>query len=410
MTPAKWNIDAVRAQFPALSLSVNGQPAAFFDGPGGTQVPNRVLEAVSTYLTRQNANRHGQFHTSAETDRIIDKSRHQLATLLNAHRDEIAFGANMTTLNFALAHALARDLEAGDEVIVTDLDHEANRAPWFMLKEKGVIVRRVPVDLATCTLDMTAFSNQLSDRTRIIAVTAASNAVGTIPDLSEIRQRTPKAILVVDGVHYAPHEVSDMRKWDCDFFLCSAYKFFGPHIGILYGKRNAFEALQTDRVRAQQPTIPHRIETGTLNHEGIAGAGAAVSFMMDPEGEHLDRPPEGGRERLVGQIRRMKAYEHGLMKDLLDGLDAISGLKPLGAPDTENRTPTVSFTMEGCPAPQVARQLAERGIFVWDGDFYATTLIEQLGLSESGVVRVGLAPYNTQDEVMRLLDALERCQ
>ncbi len=426
-----------RREFPALELAINGHEAAYFDGPGGTQVPRRVIEAVTRYYEEANANCHGEFLTSRRTDQAIARARQAAAALLGAEdADEIAFGANMTTLNFALSRALGRTLGPGDEIVVTDLDHEANRGPWLALQEKGVTVKSVRVNLPECTLDRGDFERAVSPRTRVVALGYASNAVGTVNDVkwAAALAHSVGAACVVDAVHYAPHAAIDASGLGCDFLLCSAYKFFGPHVGILYGRKDAFERLETYRVRPQSPAPPHKIETGTLNHEGIAGLIEAIDFIAGLGDEVLGEEVAGEREigeascarcrggatsapasapraslrsRVVAGFNAIETYEKSLFRMLMSGLVAIRGVRVYGPPVDADRTPTVSFTIEGRHPRDIAESLGNLGIFVWHGDFYATTLVERLGLARSGgVVRVGLAPYNTEEEVRRLLEAL----
>ena len=410
------DLSPCRAQFPALSLTVNGHPAAFLDGPGGTQVPRRVIEAMNDYLIGKNSNTHGAFLTSRATDETIAAARRALADFLGAEPGEIAFGANMTTLNFALARAIGRTLRAGDEIVVTELDHDANISPWLALAERGAVIRWLRVDPETCTLDLDQLAELLSPRTRVVAIGWASNAVGTINDVARAVRMAHEAgaLAVVDAVHYAPHGPIDVRQVGCDFLLCSVYKFFGPHVGVLYGRRAAFEALETYRVRPQSPSAPEKIETGTLNHEGLAGAAAAVDFIAELGRPYVDtfRPrlgdATGRRAEILAGMHAIEAYEAPLAQRLLDGLARIPGVRVYGPPAGYPRTPTVSFTLAGRTPVEVARFLGERGLFVWDGDFYAVTLIERLGLADSGgLVRVGLAPYNTAEEIDRLLAAVE---
>ena len=382
-----------RSQFPALGTSVGGRPAVFLDGPGGTQVPVNVVEAINEYLLQRNANSHGLFATSRASDEGVEHARSRFAAFFRAESaSEIAFGANMTTLNFHLARNIARDLAPGDEVVITELDHEANRAPWLALREQGIVVREVRVDPATCQLDLLDFGGKIGPRTRVVAVGAASNAVGTVNDLGAIRQlaQGAGALLVVDAVHFVPHLPVDVRAIGCDFLLCSAYKFFGPHIGVLYGRRAAFERLRCHKVLPQDDAIPFRMETGTPNFEGIAGAAAALDFI-------------GG----LGGPSAIAAYEDALVARLRAGLATLPGVQLWQAPAEAPKTPTVAFTMNTLDAPAIARRLGDEGIFAWDGDFYATTLVKRLGLAaRGGLVRLGLAPYNTMDEINRTIAAV----
>ncbi|MCL6450509.1 MAG: cysteine desulfurase-like protein [Acetobacteraceae bacterium] len=397
-----------RELFPALRLRVNGRPAAFFDGPGGTQVPQEVLDAVAGYLIEANANAHGEFLTSRRSDAIIEDARRAVLRLLGGTGDHaVAFGANMTTLNFSLSRAVARGLRPGDEAVITDLDHEANRAPWLALAEQGVKVRSVPLVPAECRLDMDALAAAIGPRTRVVAVGYASNAVGTINDVRRVVgwARAVGALTVIDAVHYVPHGPVDLADLGCDFLLFSAYKLFGPHVGVLCGRREAFSRLRTDRVRCQLDTPPHLIETGTLNHEGIAGTAAAVRFVARLGGFP---GPDPTREEILSGMEAIAAAEAELGARLEAGLTAIPGVTLYGPPAGCPRTPTYSFTVRGVPPREVARELGEQGIFVWAGHFYAQTLVEALGLGESGgLVRAGLAPYNTAEEVDRLLEAVE---
>ncbi|WP_026961587.1 cysteine desulfurase-like protein [Alicyclobacillus herbarius] len=399
-------ISDCRSQFPALARTVNGLPVAYLDGPGGTQVPQSVIDAMVHYYETSNANTHGAFAASRETDAVIYRARRQMAALLGAEGpDTISFGANMTSLNFALARAVSRVIQPGDEIVVTDLDHDANVAPWLTLEAQGAVIRRVPVR-PDATLDMDVFANLIQPRTRLVAVGYASNAVGTVNDVARIREWTRQvgAWLVVDAVHFVPHAVVDVSSLQPDFLLCSAYKFFGPHVGVLYARPGLLDTLPTDKVRPQRNEAPYRIETGTLNHAALAGVSAAVDFIASLA------PDTAGslRSRLVNAMEAVYAYEHRLAKRLYDGLLQQSGVRVYGPPVAEGlRAPTVSFTVDGAHPDAVARHLAERAISVWSGDFYAVTVVQQLGLAESGgLVRVGFAPYNTEDEVDRTLAAV----
>jgi cysteine desulfurase family protein (TIGR01976 family) len=389
---------------------VDGHPAAFFDGPGGTQVPDSVIAAMTGYLAEKNANTHGHFATSRATDAVIRQARAAMADFLGADPDEIAFGANMTSLNFALSQALARGMSPGDEVVVTDLDHEANISPWRALEERGIVVRAVRVIAPRCILDMDHLASLIGPRTRVLAIGYASNAVGTINDVREAVRMAHQvgATTVVDAVHYAPHGSINCHALGTDFLLCSAYKFFGPHVGVLYGRREAFARLKTYRVRPQSPEPPEKIETGTLNHEGLAGVAAAVDFIAWlGEQLHGEALPER-RQAVLRAMAAIEEYEGMLAERLLSALDDLPGVTVYGPQAGEKRTPTVSFTVAGCHPVQVATYLGSRGLFVWAGDFYATTLVEKLGLGAyGGLVRVGMAPYNTVEEVDRLIAALE---
>ena len=406
------DLSFIRAEFPSLQLRIDGQPVSFFDGPGGTQVPKCVIDAVVRYLIFENANTHGAFLTSQKTDEIIEEGRRSMADFLGADPSEIAFGANMTTLNYALSRAIGRDLGPGDEIVITDLDHEANRGPWLDLAELGVVIKSVRVNTEDCTLDMDDFEEKVGPKTRVIACGYASNAVGTVNDVKRVVEMGQEvgAITVIDAVHYALHGSIDVKNLGCDFLLCSAYKFFGPHLGVLYGRKDAFRSLKTYKLAPQEEAPPAKIETGTLNHEGIAGAIAAVDFISRIGERFLDtsRGVPSRRDLVIAGMTAIEEYEKPMAKRLIEGLMQIRGVKVYGPPIDGPRTSTVSFTLEGKTPKEVASDLGRRGIFVWDGDFYATTLVKRLGLAESGgLVRIGLAPYNTPEEVERLLEAIE---
>lgn len=400
--------DRIRADFPALRREVGGRRAAFFDGPAGSQVPRAVIDAVADYLAHRNANTAGAFATSRETDETIATARQRMADFLGAGSPrEIVFGQNMTTLTYALSRALKAGWGPGDEVVVTELDHQANVAPWRQAAEEaGATVRVVPFDPATCTLDYAALESFLGPRTRLVAIGYASNAVGTVNDVRRVAAlaREAGALSFVDAVHYAPHGPIDVRAIGCDFLACSAYKFFGPHVGILWGRGELLEGIQPFKVPPAADTAPERWETGTLSHEGIAGVGAAVEWIA---GLAEADASAGWRDRILAGMEVIDAIERPLFDRLLDGLAALPGVGIHGPPAGHPRTPTVGFTVEGFTPIQVAERLGDRGIFVWDGDFYASTVIDGLGLREAGgVVRVGMAPYNTQEEVEALLAAV----
>jgi cysteine desulfurase family protein (TIGR01976 family) len=399
------SIGQIRRQFPALARFQGGDPVAYFDGPGGTQVPQAVVNAMSDYLLHHNANTRWAFSTSIETDRMIAEAREAIGDFLNASPNEIVFGANMTTLAFHLARALGRDWGPGDEIIVTELDHHANVAPWRALeKERGLTIRQARMNPESGQLDWRHFSEQLSSRTKLVAIGAASNALGTITDVRRAAELTHQlgARIFVDAVHFAPHQLIDVRALDCDFLACSAYKFYGPHVGILYGRQELLAVLDFPKLEPAPNETPDRAETGTQNHEGIAGTMAAVNFLASLS--------EGGtrRERLETVFAFSEARGQEFVRQLWRGLGAIDGVKTYGPPPNEPRTPTIAFTVEGIPAQQVAARLAEEGIFVSDGDFYAATVVERLGLSGQGLVRAGCACYTTEEEVERLIGAVDR--
>jgi cysteine desulfurase family protein (TIGR01976 family) len=397
----------IRTHFPALERQHRGRPVAYFDGPGGTQVPRAVSEAVTDYLLHHNANTHWRYPTSRETDAILDASRAALADFLGADRGEIAFGANMTTLTFHLARGLGRGWGPEDEIVLTELDHHANVAPWRALeRERGVRVRIVPIVAETGQLDWPALERALSGRPRLLAIGAASNALGTVSDVARAAAlaRQAGALTFVDAVHYAPHRLVDVRAIGCDFLACSAYKFYGPHVGILYGRADRLAAVDIPKLAPASDTAPERMETGTLNHEGIAGAGAAVDYLASLAGEGGTR-----RERLGGAFAELERRGHALVERLLDGLGAIRAVRVYGPPATAARTPTVAFTVGDFPADDVADALAEEAVFVSTGDFYATSVVARYGLaSRGGLVRAGCAAYTTADEVDRLLEGVAR--
>ncbi|MGD8522281.1 MAG: cysteine desulfurase-like protein [Desulfobacterales bacterium] len=412
-------INYVRKQFPSLKIKVNGFPAAFLDGPGGYQVPSATINAMENYLINMNANCHGTYLTSLRTDEMLQSAREAFADFFNCSHAEVAFGANMTTLSFSLAQALMREMSAGDKVLITDMDHDANRAPWIELQERGIMVENVAADLNSCTLDMNDFKQKLTANTKVVACNYAQNAVGTISDVSQIIKLAHEvgAFTVVDAVHYAAHRPTDVKEIDTDFLICSAYKFFGPHIGILYAKKDALGKLQTLRVRSQKSYPPYMIETGTLNHEGIAGATAAIEFVADigskfgntPEIQQQINHLHGQRRDIVAGLIVFDLYEQPLTEYLIQSLSDIQAITIYGPPESHPRTSTVSFTYDGHTASEVARYLAAKGLFVWDGDFYASTLIDRLGLRDrGGLVRIGIAPYNTKDELSRVIDALKK--
>jgi len=401
LSPATvMSTEEIRRCFPALARSHNSYPVAYFDGPGGTQVPRTVVEAMNDYLYRHNANTHWAYPTSAETDAIIDSARSVLADFLNADPTEIVFGANMTTLTFHLARALGRGYERDDEILITELDHHANIAPWRTLKKEcDVKVRMVKMIPETGKLDWDDFSRQLTGRTKLVAIGAASNALGTINDVKRAGDMAHSlgAKIFVDAVHYAPHELVDVRDWNCDFLACSAYKFYGPHIGILYGRHDLLDSLDFPKLIPAPDSAPERAETGTQNHEGIAGAAAAVDFLASLA------PGLTRRERLHAALGQLHERGDALITRLWNGLQDIEGVRLYGPPPGTARTPTIAFTVDGVPSIEVAEKLAERGVFLSHGDFYAMTVVERLRQTPHGLARVGCACYTTPEEVDRLL-------
>jgi len=406
----------VRQQFPALSERYNGKPAIFFDNPGGTQVHESVIRAMTDYLTRRNANTHGVFATSRLSDETLDYARQAAADLLGAAPEEVIFGANMTTLTFMLSRSLAAEFGPDDEIIVTRLDHDANVWPWVMMAEDtGAQVRWADVDLETCTLDMEHLRSLINERTRLVAVGYASNAVGTINDVKTIVRwaKEAGAYTYIDAVQYAPHGLIDVKALDCDFLACSTYKFFGPHIGLLYGKREHLERLRAYRVRPAGEALPGKWETGTKNHEGMAGAAAAIDYIASLGATYGRAPAHASRrEKLAAAWEVIGAYEYQLMDRLLTGLKLIPRVRIYGITDRmdwDKRLATVSIRKEGLTPEALALKLAEENIFVWNGNFYAVSISERLGVEESGgLVRIGLVHYNTLEEVDRCLTAIDR--
>jgi len=403
------DIDALRRGFPALSVSHGDRPLVFLDGPGGTQVPDAVIDAVAGYYRTSNANHGGAFETSRRSAAIVEDAHAALADLLGVDADEIVVGPNMTTLTFHLSRSIGAGLEPGDEVVLTGLDHAANVDPWLAIAaDRGLVVRWWEPNLDDCTLDLGGLEALLSPRTRLVAVGWASNAVGTINPIARIAAAAHRvgALVYVDAVHAAPHLAIDARAVDADFVACSVYKFFGPHLGAVYGRRSILAALRAYKVRPAD----HRFETGTGNFEGQAGALAAIGYLEDVG--RMAGAPAGStrRERLVTAMGAIREVEMVLYRRLHDGLAAIPGLTLYGIVDPDafdRRTPTAAFTLAGLGAPEVARRLGDAGIAVWDGHFYALGLVERLGLEGSGgLVRLGLTHYNTAGEVDRALEVL----
>ena len=411
-----FNPDEIRSRFPALQSG-----AIFFDGPGGTQVPQEVVDASTDYLKTANANLGGAFATSRRTVEVLDEARSAMADFVNADLpDEIVFGPNMTTLTFSLSRSLGRQIHSGDEIIVTHLDHDANISPWLTLEECGAVIRWVDINPEDCTLNMDDFERQLGERTKIVAVGYASNAVGTINNLKRIidLSHDAGAIVFVDAVHYAPHGPIDVQALDCDLLTCSAYKFFGPHVGLLYGKYDLLDRLPAYKVRPAEDRPPQKFETGTQNHEGIAGVTAAVEYLASiGEKYGADFAPDfsslsGRRLHLKAAMAAVQSYERELFSRLMEGLKKIAGLTVYGITDPvrfNERTPTIAFTMEGHSPRDIAERLARENMYVWDGNYYAQAIMERLGLEEhGGAVRVGLCHYNTSHEVVRFLEVFKR--
>lgn len=408
------SVAQLRSQFPALAKQVHGTQAVFFDGPAGTQVPQRVIDAIGYYLIHHNANHGGVFATSIESDELLHRAHQAAADFVGSvDPDTIAFGANMTTLTFALSRALARTWNAGDEIVLSRLEHDANFSPWVLAaQDRDVTVRYIDVNPEDCTLRTEQYAAAISDRTRLVAVGCASNAVGTINPVKQICQwaRDAGALSFLDAVHYAPHDLIDVSEWQCDFLACSAYKFFGPHVGILYGRRELLESIQPYKLRPSPNDLPGRWMTGTQNHECIAGTLEAIDYIADlgrSDDKSLDR-----RQALREAFESIRSYERGLLIRLLDGLDRLPKFKAWGISDRDHldRLPTVSVTHETLAAKQLAETLAAEGIFVWQGNYYALPLTESIGVEPDGMVRIGLAHYNTASEVDRLLEVLENVQ
>jgi len=403
-----------RRHFPALARQIDGRTAVFFDGPAGSQVPQSVIDAISDYLINHNANHGGSFATSRESDAIVARTRRSLAMFLNASDpDEISFGANMTTLTFALSRALAATWQPGDEVIVSRLDHDANVSPWVRAAaDRGVTVHRVGIHPEDCTLDLDDLKKKLSPRTKLVAVGCASNAVGTRNPVKQIAQwvHAVGALVFLDAVHLAPHAPIDVADWDCDFLICSAYKFFGPHIGIQWSRRKLLETLPAYKVRPAAETLPDRWMTGTQNFECIAGVDAAVEYLFDLCAERIGRH-ERTRQNFVDGFSSIVHEERQMGKHLIEDLMSLPGVKVWGITDSNRfgeRVPTVSFTHATIKPRRIAEFLGERGIFVWHGNYYALPLTEALGVEPDGMVRVGLLHYNTHDEVDQMIEELKR--
>jgi cysteine desulfurase family protein (TIGR01976 family) len=404
----------VRAQFPSLKLQVNGRPAAFLDGPAGTQVPQQVIDAVQNYFLTANANTCGAFTTSRANDATIASARAAMADFFHCDPDEVVFGQNMTTITFALARAIGRQFRAGDEIVVTTLDHDANVAPWRALEEKGVVIRQVDIRDADCTLDPDDLKRKITAKTKLVAVGYASNAVGTINPVAQITKlaHDAGALIFIDAVHYAPHGAIDVRALDCDFLACSSYKFFGPHMGTLYGKRERLLQFQPYKVRPASDALPDRWETGTQVQELIAGIGAAVDYLAELGRRH-DATATDRRGALLAAYRTTHQHEMSLLTRLIEGLLTIPKLRFFGISDPSRfheRCSTVSIRIGDHHPTEIAKFLGDRGIFTWDGNYYALNLTERLGVEKSGgLLRIGLVHYNTAEEVECLLTGLNEC-
>jgi cysteine desulfurase family protein (TIGR01976 family) len=443
-TPAALDLHHIRAQFPALSQTVNNHPAAFLDGPGGTQVPQRVIDAISNYLRRDNANTGGAYATSRHTDSMLAAARAAMADFLHCAADEIVFGPNMTTLTYAISRAFGREISgrdfgAGDEILVTRLDHDANVSPWLALEEQGATIRWAEIHEEDCTLNLDDLASKINPRTKLVAIGYASNAVGTINPVKEIVRlaHAAGALAYVDAVHYGPHGLIDVADLDCDFLVCSTYKFFGPHMGVLYGKRQHLQRLHPYKVRPLTDAVPNRWEWGTLNHECIAGITACVDYIADlgrraltnegiaaphvgtaalgcPSSAARSAAATDRRAAIVSAFEAIHHHEHGLMERLIKGLQQIPNLKIYGITDParfNERCPTLAVRVINQRADQtplaLATKLGEQGFFTWDGNYYALNLTERLDVEKSGgFLRIGLVHYNTAEEVDRFLTAL----
>jgi cysteine desulfurase family protein (TIGR01976 family) len=403
------NPDPFRFQFPALQQEVNGRPVAFLDGPGGTQVSQRVIDAMSGYLVQGSSNQGGPFLTSRQTDEVVKAARSAMMDFLNARRpEEIAFGQNMTSLTFAVSRAIGRTWQPGDEIILSRLDHDANISPWLLAaQDHGVTVRWLDFDPVDCTFKMEMLPELLSEKTRLVAITYASNAVGTIPDVKEITRQAHEtgALVYVDSVHYAPHGLLDVQDLDCDFLVSSPYKYFGPHSGVLFGKYEHLDQLSAYKVRPAPAKPAGKWETGTQSFESLAGVTAAIDYLAD-----IGRSAANRRQRLVSAMQRIKHYEMTLSEHFLRGAVNVPGLQVYGITDIEqlqHRTPTFAVSLAGHTPAEVAAYLGEKGLFVWHGHYYAVAVMERLGLLDrGGLVRIGFVHYNTTAEVEQVLAAL----
>jgi cysteine desulfurase family protein (TIGR01976 family) len=427
---AAFDLTWARSQFPSLAQTVNGHPAVFLDGPGGTQVPQRVIDAISNYLRHDNANTCGAYSTSRHTDAMLAEARAAMADFLHCAADEIVFGPNMTTLTFSMSRAIGRDLGPGDEILVTRLDHDANVSPWLALEEKGVTVRWAEIHQEDCRLDLADLASKINHRTKLVAIGYASNAVGTINPVQDVVRlaHAAGALAYVDAVHYGPHGLIDVAALDCDFLVCSTYKFFGPHMGVLFGKREHLERLRPYKVRPLTDAVPNRWEWGTLNHECIAGITACVDYLAElGRGSKtsvgtaaLGRPASearssGRRAAIVAAFEAIHSYERALIERLMSGLHQIPEIKIYGITDParfSERCPTLALRVINQTTDQtplaLATKLGDRGFFTWDGNYYALNLTEQLDVEKSGgFLRIGLVHYNTREEVDRLLAALQ---
>jgi cysteine desulfurase family protein (TIGR01976 family) len=403
VSPDVAPVAAIRSHFPALARQHNGHPVAYFDGPGGTQVPRAVAEAIGEYLFHHNANTHWAYPTSAETDQLLLDARQTFADFFNCNPNEVLFGANMTTITFHVGRALGRGFAPGDEIVVTELDHHANADTWRELaKDRGLTIRTVRMLTETGQLDWDDLEAAITRNTRLLAIGAASNALGTINDVRRAADlaHAAGALVYVDAVHYASHLLPDVREMGCDFLACSAYKFYGPHIGVFYGRHDLLQSLDVPRLQPAASEAPEHLETGTQNHEGIVGAAAAVNFLASLA--------EVGtrRERLQQTFDALHQRGGELFEQLWKGLRAIDGVTVFGPDPNQPRTSTISFVVRDIPSEEVTKHLVTLGVFTSHGDFYAQTVVERLGKTEQGLVRAGCACYTTADEVARLIEGV----
>ncbi len=416
ISPSALDLTWVRSQFPSLAQSVNGHPAAFLDGPGGTQTPQRVIDAIADYLRRDNANTGGAYATSRHTDAMIAAARNAMADFLHCGADEVVFGPNMTTLTYAMSRAIGRDLKPGDEIVVTRLDHDANVSPWLAMadnleKDRGITVRWAEIHDGDCTLDMADLASKMNAKTKLVAAGYASNAVGTINPVKEIVRLAhgAGALAYIDAVHYGPHGLIDVAALDCDFLVCSTYKFFGPHMGVLFGKREHLQRLRPYKVRPNTNAIPNCWEWGTLNHECIAGIAACVEYLADV-GRRARPEVATRRAAIEAAYEAIHEHERALLKRMIAGLQKIPGLKIYGITNParlHERCATLAVRIANHTPLELATKLGDRGFFTWDGNYYALNLTEHLDVEKSGgFLRIGIVHYNTQDEVDRLLAAL----
>jgi cysteine desulfurase family protein (TIGR01976 family) len=407
--------DEIRSQFPALERVHNGHAVAYFDAPGGTQTPQVVVDAVSDYLLNHNANTHWEYPSSHETDAILESARHTFADFLNAESNEIAFGPNTTTMIYHLSRALGRTLGPGDEVVITELEHHANVAPWQALViERGVTLNVAQMDTESGQLDWSDFERLITNKTKVVAFGAGCNALGTVNrfrDAVEIAHSVG-ALALVDAVHYAPYFLCDVKEMNCDFLTCSAYKFYGPHMSVFYGKKDLLESIDFPKLEPAPNYAPERAEMGTQNHEGIAGAAAAVDFYASLSyrtangSERVTDSTLSRREALELSFAGLRAHSAPQVARLWEELSRINGIRLYGPPPNFERTPTVSFTVKGVASTEVARKLSDVGLFVSHGDFYAQTVVDRLRLQPEGLVRVGCACYTSDEEVDRLIEAV----